>query len=124
MPMIGTIGNPVIVENFTDFAIKNVALIKFINNNVNNIYLKELLSSNFLKFTIQKESRGGTQKFLSLKDIRNLKIPLPPIEVQNQFSEKVQKIEHQKQLLQQSLSLLEDNFNSLMQKAFKGELFQ
>ena len=50
-------------------------------------------------------------------------LPLPPLELQNEFAEKVQKIEEQKQLLEKSLSLMEENFNSLIQKAFRGELF-
>ena len=123
MPMIGTIGNPAIVESFCEFAIKNLALIKCNDKCVNNIFLKILLKSKFLEIEIIKKSRGGTQKFLSLGDIRNLKIPLPPLDLQKEFADKVQKIEQQKQLLEKSLALMEDNFNSLMQKAFRGELF-
>ena len=39
MPMIGTIGNPIIVEVDFDFAIKNVALIKFNRNVVVNRFI-------------------------------------------------------------------------------------
>jgi hypothetical protein len=40
MPMIGTIGNPIIVKKEREFGIKNVALIKFNENSkVNNVYL-------------------------------------------------------------------------------------
>ena len=39
MPMIGTIGNPYLVEQYTDFAIKNVALIKFNTGKVSNKYI-------------------------------------------------------------------------------------
>ena len=53
----------------------------------------------------------------------NIELPIPPIQLQNQFAEKVELIERQKSLLQQSLNLLEDNYNNLMQRAFKGELF-
>ena len=46
MPMIGTIGKPMIVnipDDEIDFAIKNVALIKFLDNSqVTNIYIKNL----------------------------------------------------------------------------------
>lgn len=38
MPMIRTIGNPIIVNTDIRFAIKNVALIKFNNNTLQNIY--------------------------------------------------------------------------------------
>jgi type I restriction enzyme S subunit len=48
MPMIGTIGNPVIVKDQNPkFAIKNVALIKQIPNSPNSIYLKVVLVTAF-----------------------------------------------------------------------------
>ena len=91
MPMIGTIGKPIIVKIEDRFAIKNLALIKFYEGTkVLNIYVKSLLESNFLEIEIQKNKRGGTQKFIALKDIRNLKIPLPPLELQNKFATKIE----------------------------------
>lgn len=122
MPMIGTIGNPVVVQDEPSFAIKNVALIKFNNPSLNNIYLKELLNSHFLEFVTQKNSRGGTQKFLSLTDIRNMEIPLPPIDLQRKFSSRIEVIERQKDLFQKGLIQFEYNFNSLLQLGLKGEL--
>lgn len=123
MPMIGTIGNPIIVDEQPNFAIKNVALIKFNNPLVVNIYLKYLLDSHYLDYILNKNKRGGTQKFLSLTDIRNMEIPLPPRDLQDKFSEIVKKVDSQKAILHKSLRELEKNFNSLMQRAFKGELF-
>lgn len=122
MPMIGTIGNPVIVQREPNFAIKNVALIKFTDPSLKNIYLKELLNSYYLDFITQKSRRGGTQKFLSLSDIRNMEIPLPPIELQRKFSSRIKIIERQRHLFQKGLILLENNFNSLLHRAFKEEL--
>lgn len=49
-------------------------------------------------------------------------LPIPPLNLQNKFAEQVEQIEKQKELLQKSLIELENNFNSLMQRAFKGEL--
>lgn len=123
MPMIGTIGNPIIVDEQPNFAIKNVALIKFNNPCVINIYIKYLLDSHYLDYILNKNKRGGTQKFLSLTDIRNMEIPLPPRDLQDKFSEIVKKVDSQKAILHKSLTELENNFNSLMQRAFKGELF-
>jgi type I restriction enzyme S subunit len=51
-----------------------------------------------------------------------IKIINPPITLQNNFAEKVEKIEIQKQKMQKSLKDLEQNFSSLMQRAFKGEI--
>ena len=50
MPMIGTIGNPYLVGEFTEFAIKNVALIKFNREQINNKYIFYFLISSQLIF--------------------------------------------------------------------------
>ena len=81
MPMIGTIGNPLIVDVEKEFAIKNVALLKFNKLKQDNIFIKEILSSNYFLSIIKEKNRGGTQKFLSLNDIRNISIPIVPEEV-------------------------------------------
>ena len=115
MPMIGTIGNPVIVkvqEDKIDFAIKNLALIKFLNKTVViNKYIKYLVDSEWFENEVLKNSRGGTQKFLSLKDIRNMKIPLPPIDLQNEFSEIVKQIDKQKFESMIQLKMMEKIYN-------------
>ena len=89
MPMIGTIGNPIIINTNKKFSIKNVCLIKFSNIKLINYYCKYLFSIEFIKS--KTNFRGGTQKFISLKDIRNIEIPLPPLLMQNEFAEFVTK---------------------------------
>lgn len=75
--MIGTIGNPVVVEEEPNFAIKNVALFKK-NTDSNSLhYLKYILSSESFKKKLINDSTGGTQKFVSLGYLRKLKIPIP-----------------------------------------------
>ncbi len=59
---------------------------------------------------------------LHLNMIKKFKLPLPSILSQNQFAEQIQAIEKQKQQAQASLQKSENLFNSLLQKAFKGEL--
>ena len=75
MPMIGTIGNPYLVDVFSDFAIKNVALIKFPKKDVINKFIWYFLKSYAFRRYVDKNNKGGTQKFLSLNDIRNVLIP-------------------------------------------------
>jgi|SRR5690554_3356792 len=67
-------------------------------------------------------SSGATVKGIKIEHITKLEITLPSIERQNQFAERVEAIEAQKALAQQSLQKSEELFNSLLQKAFKGEL--
>ena len=97
MPMIGTVGNPVIVDIDAEFAIKNVALIKFRDNStVINVFVKALLESDYFDRSVISKVRGGTQKFISLGDIRKLEICLPPMDVQEQFSDFVKQVNKSK----------------------------
>jgi type I restriction enzyme M protein len=73
MPMIGTIGNPIVVKKDREFAIKNVALIKFIQNSkIDRHFLKLILESEIFNTQYKNASSGSTQKFISLKFIRSL----------------------------------------------------
>ena len=65
---------------------------------------------------------GSAQPKLNRKNMDQIKIFCPPIELQNQFADSVQAIEGQKGQAQASLAQAEDLFNSLLQRAFKGEL--
>jgi type I restriction enzyme S subunit len=59
---------------------------------------------------------------ISKEKLKNLFVPLPPINLQNQFAQIVENIEAQKALVKQSLHESEDLFKGLVQKAFGGEL--
>ncbi|MEI7028306.1 restriction endonuclease subunit S [Paenibacillus sp. y28] len=72
---------------------------------------------------LKDNSIGSNTKYLTLKILNDISFIVPPSSIQNRFAEQVKKIEQQKQRLQQSLTELENNFNALMQRAFKGELF-
>jgi type I restriction enzyme S subunit len=67
--------------------------------------------------------RGGNQPNLNTNLVKGYELIFPPIELQNQFSAFVNQVDKLKFEMQQSLTELENNFNSLMQKAFNGELF-
>lgn len=118
LPMIGTIGNPVIINIEPNFAIKNVALIKFNNPNITNTYIYNILTSNYIEYVKNILSRGGTQKFIALADIRKLMIPIPPLDLQNQFAEFVEQVEKNKENIKSSLNQLETLYNALMQEYF------
>jgi len=122
MPMIGTIGNPVLVETHDKFAIKNVALIKFKDALINNNYVLHLLKSHYFEWIIKTINRGGTQQFIALTDIRNFPIPVPSKAAMYEFEQHIKKfksLESKHDLMEFDSSKL---FNSLTQRAFRGEL--
>jgi type I restriction enzyme S subunit len=122
MPMIGTIGSPVLVEDEPCFAIKNVALIKFTEASPLPIFVRHLLSSHYFDHLISQKNRGGTQKFVSLGDLRGFLIPLPPLDLQREFARRVTAVEKLKTAQRTALAELDSLFASLQHRAFRGEL--
>lgn len=104
MPMIGTIGNPVIVDIEPTFAIKNVALIKFSGQEVKAKYVLFVLNSSLFAKYIESTKRGGTQNFISLKDIRSFNIPCPAVEVQEKI---IREIEEEISIVEQNKRLID-----------------
>jgi len=88
----------------------------------NNYYLLHLLLYELEPERISRIMVGATSKHLNVKELREMSLPVPPIDLQNQFAERIQVIETQKQLALASLEKSEALFNTLLQRAFKGEL--
>jgi len=118
MPMVGTVGGAIIVRKERDFAIKNVALIKFNTKLVENTFIKYVLNSDQMNLHFEDLKKGGTQKFIGLKTIRNLPIIVPPIKLQSQFATFVQQVDKLKFEVQKSLDESQTLFDSLMQEYF------
>lgn len=95
-----------------------------LKNEVLSEYINALMNLDDYNQYIRNVSLGGTDKrALSKKLIGDFPIIVPPMELQNEFVDFVKQVEKLKSQMETSLKELEDNFNSLMQKTFKGELF-
>ncbi len=92
-------------------------------NLLNNVFLAQYMQSMSFKIDIDKYKTGSSAQGIRSKELQKILIPIPNIELQNQFADFVKKIDKLKFEMQESLKELKDNFNSLMQRAFKGELF-
>lgn len=66
--------------------------------------------------------RGIDKRQINKEHLECFPIIEPPLELQNQFAERVAIIEQQKQQAQTNLKKSEALFNSLLQRAFTGEL--
>jgi type I restriction enzyme S subunit len=99
---------------------KSVAIIKVKKDIISSFYLQYVLELGIKTFA--NMGSGSAIKNLLLSEMRRFKIILPILELQNQFAERVQAIEAQKQQAQLELAKSESLFNSLLQGAFKGEL--
>lgn len=98
----------------------NQLMMKF--RNLDKFYFYFYFSTNYGKKLINSKLNGATTKSITKTALRDLDILYPPMELQNQFAERVALIESQKQQAQLELAKSEELFNSLLQRAFKGEL--
>jgi type I restriction enzyme, S subunit len=89
--MIGSIGNPVIVNCHKDFSIKNVALLKFyISDKPDNRYLHYFLTQ--AQESMKAQSSGAVQSFVSLGFLRNYLLPIPPLAEQRRIVAKIDQL--------------------------------
>jgi type I restriction enzyme S subunit len=86
-------------------------------------YLFHLTHSEHFRALAEVNMTGSAgQKRVPRDFFDKFKLVAPALILQNQFAERVQAIEAQKAQAQASLAQAEDLFNSLLQRAFKGEL--
>lgn len=98
-----------------------IAFAKLDEKKVNTIYVYYIVQIGRDYF--KRLQRGVRQQNLNLSMIKAIEIIYPPLDLQNQFAQIVEKTEEQRELLEKSLTEMENNFNSIMQRAFRGELF-
>ena len=122
MGMIGTIGNLALIRTEPDFAIKNVALIKD-TKQVSYMYLYHYLQSSSTERQLLSGLDGGTQKFVSLKNIRELNIMVPSEAEQLKVGNFIESLDHLITLHQRKCEETKKLKKFMLQKMFpqKGE---
>jgi len=122
--MIGTIGNPVLVDTEPNFAIKNVALIKYYSKkDTVPGYVLHFLEHSTREF--KNHADGAVQSFVSLSKIRNKEFPLPPLEEQKAIVAIVeslfQEIEKMEQLTKARIEQGEDFVSAALRELTAGD---
>jgi len=123
MPSICPDGRIWLVDTKEPFYFKDgrVLWIHMKEKTLNSIFLKNFLREKFRK-DYKSIASGTTFAELKIFALKGLNIILPPIDLQVKFSEIVQKTETLKKAMLVQSAELENQFQALMQKAFKGEL--
>ncbi len=86
--MIGSIGDPVVVETDAEFSIKNVAFFKqrSVSDSCPNFLLHYLLHASA---KMRELAEGGVQSFVSLGFLCDYPFPLPPLSEQKRIVSKM-----------------------------------
>jgi type I restriction enzyme S subunit len=86
-------------------------------------YLKNYLFTGHGKNLIKSKTKTTAGQFnINTQGLGPVDLLVPPLPLQQKFARTVEKIESMRQSQNQSKQQIEDLFNTLMQKAFRGEL--
>lgn len=125
MTRTGTVGRACLAPEKTLYAVLGPNLL-WIRANA-KVFSPEFLCFLFnhsisIKSQIGLNSPGATVAVYNTTNLKKLKVIVPPIEIQNHFTRIYKQIENQKELTQRGLEKSDELFQSLLQRAFKGEL--
>ena len=117
-PYLNKVANP----NFEGVCSTDIIPIRPILKKTAKEFIISLLRGSWFVSFADERCSGANLPRISPKEVEKYQTINPPLELQNQFAERVEAIEEQKTQAQASLAQAEDLFNSLLQRAFKGEL--
>ena len=115
--------NVAMVEDVFENMVATSGVTVLRSNKINKYFLYKYVLSEYFTNEMVAVTSGANYPAIKSSDIYNHEIIYPPIEMQNEFAKFFKRVDKLKFEMEQSLKELEDNFNSLMQRAFKGELF-
>lgn len=115
----GSYGIPVTVETNIPFCFqRHIALIRPKQNVLSTKYLCFWVLCENVKSMADRAATGIAQKTVGLNTIRNFKVILPPLPLQQQFAARIEAIEQQKQQVKDAIKDLETLLASRMQYWF------
>ncbi len=122
--LVGSYGYISIVPEKFEPGIINPRLMKitFDKIKMNPVFFRNLFLSDFIKDQLKRTSHGGTMDIINVGIVKKVNFPDVPIELQDKFALIVKEVEAMKEQQKHSKNQIDNLFNALMQKAFKGGL--
>ena len=114
----GTTGVAALVDKEEIFDIYVSLAILRLKKEYNPKYILEGINSIETNQQFKRSLKGIGVPNLHLKEIKKVKIPIPPIELQNKFAQRVEKIEKLSFEIEKSIKEAENLYNSLISKYF------
>ena len=116
---IGTIGKPFVLPVKQTYTLSaNTVLIKPNKLRVEPQFLFAVFQSEYMERIIDAEKKSTSQPAFGIQKVRKIDIPMPPLELQQQFAAFVEQANKSKVTVQKALDEAQLLFDSLMQKYF------
>jgi type I restriction enzyme, S subunit len=117
-----TYGQAAQVGNFTRFAFqRHIAHLKPDGQVVLPPFLASLMQLPIVKTQADRWARGAAQPTINLKELKEFKIPVPPLPLQEKFAALVTRHERLHTLQRESLRQAEHLFQTLLHQAFSND---
>ena len=101
---------------------RHIAHLKPKHDEVNSVFLSAQMNNPFVYSQAARASRGAAQPTVNLGDIKEFKVIIPPLPLQEKFAAIVQKSDRIRAQQRESLRQAEHLFQTILHRAFRGEL--
>lgn len=96
---------------------------RFEYKKANPVYVSACLNSDYGKAKLSHMCKNIVgMANINAQELQSINILLPPIKLQNKFASIVEQVEQTKQKMRAALEEMDNHFNALMQRAFRGKM--
>ena len=116
---VGSFGHPAIVEDDRPFCFqRHIAYLKPRHDLIDSNYLHAALLSEDAQRYMDRCAKGAAQRTVTLKSFKEMKVPVPPFSLQQEFADFVAQVDKSKFAIQKAL----DELNATTKKILNQEL--
>lgn len=110
--------NKVVIPNDVGYGTSELVPLKPHKDLLNKVFFASLLRSSYFVKYISTKVAGAKMPRVAMGEFREFEVILPPFVLQQEFADKIEAIEKQKELIKQSITETEELFNSRMDYYF------
>lgn len=116
---VGSFGHPAIVEDDRPFCFqRHIAYLKPRHDLIDSNYLHAALLSEDAQRYMDRCAKGAAQRTVTLKSFKEMKVPVPPFSLQQEFADFIAAVNKSRFIAQQQIKKLQTLYDSLAQEYF------
>ena len=116
--MIGTLGQVAVVTDNRDFYGQNVYLLRLNTDIIDRAYFCYYFESDRVQFELQSKCNKSTQSYIKANHVEDLMLPLPPLDIQRQIADALDKVTELIDLRKKQLEKLDELVNARFVELF------